>query len=118
MDALGVRPDAGHLVVGRGVVDLRQRQGNFDEFPGMVGHLCVSSWRQPVLFGQAVPGDANVLRLEQGSLSVVPGMNRPDCLLSVACPDAQWRLLVALARYGGVRTPSESLAIEWSHVDW
>jgi integrase len=35
-----------------------------------------------------------------------------------ACPDAQWRLLVALARYGGLRVPSETLALTWEHVDW
>jgi integrase len=35
-----------------------------------------------------------------------------------ACPDAQWRLLVALSRYGGLRTPSESLALKWGDVDW
>ncbi|MBN1362962.1 MAG: site-specific integrase [Sedimentisphaerales bacterium] len=35
-----------------------------------------------------------------------------------ACPDAQWRLIVALARYGGLRTPSETLALTWSDVDW
>jgi integrase len=35
-----------------------------------------------------------------------------------ACPDAQWRLLVALARYGGLRVPSEVLALTWEHVDW
>lgn len=35
-----------------------------------------------------------------------------------ACPDAQWRLIVALARYGGVRTPSEMLSIRLQDVDW
>lgn len=35
-----------------------------------------------------------------------------------ACPDAEWRLLVGLARYGGLRVPSEPLALEWSHVNW
>jgi integrase len=35
-----------------------------------------------------------------------------------ACPDAQWRLLFALARYGGLRTPSESLHLKFSDVDW
>ena len=35
-----------------------------------------------------------------------------------AAPDAQWRLIVALARYGGIRTPSETLALKWSDVDW
>ena len=35
-----------------------------------------------------------------------------------AAPDAQWRLIIALARYGGVRTPSETLALKWSDIDW
>jgi integrase len=35
-----------------------------------------------------------------------------------ACPDAQWRLLFALSRYGGCRCPSEHLAIRWAEVDW
>src|SRR5262249_46159282 len=34
-----------------------------------------------------------------------------------ACPDHEWRLLLALARYGGLRTPSESLALEWTDVN-
>lgn len=39
-------------------------------------------------------------------------------LLMEACPDAQWRLLIALARYGGLRTPSESLRVRWQDVNW
>lgn len=35
-----------------------------------------------------------------------------------ACPDSQWRVLFALARFGGVRVPSEALALTWGHVDW
>ncbi len=35
-----------------------------------------------------------------------------------ACPDAQWRLLFALARFGGLRCPSETLSLEWGDVDW
>ena len=35
-----------------------------------------------------------------------------------ACPDQEWRLLIALARYGGLRTPSESLALTWGDIDW
>jgi hypothetical protein len=34
-----------------------------------------------------------------------------------ACPDDEWRLLLALARYGGLRTPSECLALEWADVN-
>ncbi|MCX5689638.1 MAG: tyrosine-type recombinase/integrase, partial [Planctomycetota bacterium] len=35
-----------------------------------------------------------------------------------AAPDAEWRLLIALSRYGGLRVPSEALALRWSDVDW
>jgi len=35
-----------------------------------------------------------------------------------ACPNAEWRLIVALSRYGGLRTPSETLALRWGDVNW
>jgi integrase len=31
---------------------------------------------------------------------------------------AEWRLLLALARWGGVRVPSEPWALRWSDIDW
>jgi integrase len=34
------------------------------------------------------------------------------------CPDAEWRLIFALSRYGGLRCPSEHLSLKWSDVDW
>lgn len=35
-----------------------------------------------------------------------------------ACPDNNWRLAVVLARYGGLRIPSELQRLTWSDVDW
>lgn len=35
-----------------------------------------------------------------------------------ACPDQQWRLIFVLSRYGGLRCPSEHLALRWTDVDW
>ena len=35
-----------------------------------------------------------------------------------ACPDSDWRLIFALSRYGGLRCPSETLALRWSDIDW
>jgi integrase len=35
-----------------------------------------------------------------------------------ACPGTEWRLLFALSRFGGLRFPSETLALEWPDVDW
>jgi integrase len=35
-----------------------------------------------------------------------------------ACPDHHWRTIVALARFGGLRTPSETLSLRWQDIDW
>lgn len=35
-----------------------------------------------------------------------------------ACPDAEWRALVVLSRFGGLRVPSEALALRWSDIDF
>lgn len=35
-----------------------------------------------------------------------------------ACPDLDWRLIVALSRFGGLRCPSEVLSLRWQDIDW
>jgi integrase len=35
-----------------------------------------------------------------------------------AAPDTQWRLLISLGRFGGLRVPSEALALEWEDINW
>lgn len=35
-----------------------------------------------------------------------------------ACPDSEWRLVFGLARYGGLRCPSEVLGLKWQDVDF
>lgn len=35
-----------------------------------------------------------------------------------ACPDAQWRAVVALSRFAGLRCPSEIVALRWGDVNW
>lgn len=35
-----------------------------------------------------------------------------------ACPDHNWRVIVALARWGGLRCPSEVLSLRWQDIDW
>lgn len=33
-------------------------------------------------------------------------------------PSLEWRTIIALARYGGLRCPSEIYALRWSDIDW
>ena len=35
-----------------------------------------------------------------------------------ACPDAEWRLIFALCRFGGLRCPSEVLGLTWDDIHW
>ncbi len=35
-----------------------------------------------------------------------------------ACPDAQWRLIFGLCRWGGLRCPSEVINLKWTDVDF
>lgn len=35
-----------------------------------------------------------------------------------ACPCYEWRLIVALSRFGGLRCPSEHLALRWEDIHW
>jgi integrase len=35
-----------------------------------------------------------------------------------ACPDAEWRLIFALCRYGGLRCPSEHMKLTWNDINW
>jgi integrase len=35
-----------------------------------------------------------------------------------SAPDVEWKLIIALSRFGGLRCPSETLALRWGDVDW
>ena len=35
-----------------------------------------------------------------------------------ACPNTEWRLIVALSRYGGLRCPSEHFLLRWGDILW
>jgi len=38
--------------------------------------------------------------------------------IMAAAPSAEWRALIALARYGGLRTPSEPFELRWGDIDF
>jgi integrase len=42
----------------------------------------------------------------------------PIAKVLAVCPNNEWRLIIALARYGGLRVPSELQRLRWSDIDW
>ena len=36
--------------------------------------------------------------------------------LLAACPNNEWKLIISLSRYGGLRCPSEHFALRWEHI--
>jgi integrase len=38
--------------------------------------------------------------------------------IMAACPDVEWQAIVALARFGGLRIPSELSQLRWDDVQW
>lgn len=47
--------------------------------------------------------------------SFIPGEWIERCIKE--CPNEQWRTILALARYGGLRCPSELMTLRWSDVN-
>lgn len=43
-------------------------------------------------------------------------LEQTDRLLAVC--DSNWKTLIALCRFGGLRCPSETLSLQWSDIDW
>jgi len=39
-------------------------------------------------------------------------------VLAACSDDVEWQTIIALARYGGLRCPSEVLALRWTDIDW
>lgn len=61
--------------------------------------------------GQAVSVRANESRF----FYVTPEMAQK---VLEACPDSQWRLIFGLARFGGLRCPSEVVRLKWQDIDF
>ncbi len=67
-------------------------------------------------------GDNPFAELKTGSMSNPARMHFVTLAdarkVIAACPDVEWRVIVALSRWGGLRCPSEVLALRWQDVLW
>jgi len=62
---------------------------------------------------QKVKGDRTVDKRRRRFITV----EQIDSVIS-STEDVELRAVIALSRWGGLRTPSEPFALEWSHIDW
>ncbi|MDY3561966.1 site-specific integrase [Gemmata sp. JC673] len=71
-----------------------------------IGHISTNPWKH-VRHRQGDPS-------ERRAYVPVADMYR----VIERCPNVWWKLLVALARFGGLRIPSEAFSLTWGDVDW
>jgi len=79
-----------------------------------------------LIFGAAVKGKLIVENPFAGHSTAI--IERPDRLQFVdrdtiqavlkACPNPEWRAIVSLCRFGGLRCPSEVLTLRWNDIDF
>ena len=63
--------------------------------------------------------DANINVVTKGNSKKHVFVDRQDIQKILdSCPHTEWRLLIGLARYGGLRVPSEALSLKWEHINW
>jgi integrase len=98
MQARGLRAATVHRRLGHG------RQMFEDAV--RLGHLSVNPWRHV----RVRAGDMS----ERRAYVPVADVER----VIDHCPNVWWRLLVALARFAGLRVPSEAFSLRWIDVDW
>ncbi len=70
------------------------------------GHLAVNPWR----YVRQQAGDPSERRAYVTVANIARTIDH--------CPNVWWKLLVALARFGGLRIPSEAFSLTWGDVDW
>jgi len=62
--------------------------------------------------------DSRSLASFTAATDVLPVSREDIARIIEMAPDAEWRLIISLARFGGLRVPSEVLLLKWSDVDW
>ncbi len=77
-------------------------------------------------FAHAV--DAGIINRNPFDKLKIPNQTNPSRLFFVdretcqkvleTCPNLQWRLIFSLARFGGLRVPSELINLQWNDVLW
>ncbi len=83
---------------------------------GIAKQFFNAAWRRKLIYDNPFVDLKSVVH---GNAELFHFVTREDAQRIIdACPDAQWRLLFALSRFGGLRCPSEHLGLRWGDMDW
>ncbi len=81
---------------------------------------CRTLWRRAIRWGLAsvnpFVGVKAGHQANEARKAFVPRETIDRVLAQV--PDTEWRVIIALSRYGGLRCPSEIYALRWGDLDW
>ena len=98
-------------LIGRGMASstVRKRLQNAKLFFG-------SMLKRKIITSNHFSGISMTAVIDEGRNVFVPREDIEKVL--DAAPDADWRAIIALARYAGLRCPSEVLSLKWKNIDW
>ncbi len=83
---------------------------------GRAGQFFRHAHRKGLIDANPFEGQRVAVRGNPSRMAFVSAVNAARVL--DACPDWEWRLIFALARFGGLRCPSELAPLTWADVHW
>ena len=93
-----------------------RKPGTVNRWMGRAGQFFRHAERKGLIQRNPFSGQSVAVRSDRSRLVFV---SRDDAARVLdACPDAEWRLIFALARWGGLRCPSELAPLTWGDVHW
>ncbi len=122
VDYFGNRPmqtvtHADAIALQNHLIDHRYAEATYRRFLGYCRQLWRLATRRGLYVGENPFNDITTTVRGNPNRRQFVGRETIDRVIEAA-PDCQWRLIIGLARYGGLRTPSETLALQWEHIDW
>ena len=83
---------------------------------GIAKQFCRAAVRKKIITENPFDGQSTVVR-ENPKRFYFISHEEAQAVLD-ACPNAQWRLVFAMCRYGGLRCASEVIRLKWEDVNW
>ncbi len=114
----GIRMDAINTGHCRDFVEKMRRKKMADSTIHKRLTFCRQFFKDAVEWKVIIENPFTSIKVQRGSelSNVFVSRQTIDALMAKA--NTRWQVIIALARYGGLRTPSETLSIKWADIDW